>query len=103
MRVAIIPNKDIWDSITIVMVINSLHKDFDLIISRLLEQKRDKTTDKIQQILSFAKAKFIIEREIDIIADLGYMSRNNNPSYNQKQKATLNNKCYNCYKIRHFG
>lgn len=30
------------------------------------------------------------------------MSRNNIPSYSQKQKVTLNDKYDNCHKIRHF-
>ena len=30
------------------------------------------------------------------------MSRNNKPSYSQKQKITLNNKCYNCHKMVYF-
>lgn len=48
-----------WDSIAIIIVINSLYKKFNLIISKLLKQKKNKIIDKIQQILFFAKAKFI--------------------------------------------
>ena len=31
------------------------------------------------------------------------MSKNNKPSYSQKQKVILNNKYYNCHKMEHFG
>ena len=103
LRVAIIPNKDIWDSIAIVMVIDSLHKDFNLITSGLLGQREDKTIDKIQQILFSAKAKFISKQKVGITANLAHMSRNNKPSYSQKQKTTLNDESYNCHKIEHFG
>ena len=85
------------------MAIDSLHKDFDLITSELLGQEGDKTIDKIQQILSSAKAKFISKREVGITADLAYMSRNNKPNYSQKRKATLDDECYNCHKMGHFG
>ena len=32
-----------------------------------------------------------------------HMSRNNKPSYSQKRKATLGDKCYNCHKMGYFG
>ena len=41
------------------MVINSLNKDFNQITSRLLRPREDKIINKIQQIISSAKAKFI--------------------------------------------
>lgn len=84
MRAAIIPNKDIWDSITIVVTINSLHEDFDLIISGLLKQRIDKIIDKIKQLLFSIKAKFISKWKVRIIANFVYMFRNNKPGYSQK-------------------
>ena len=36
LRAAITPNIDIWDSIAIIVVFDSLHEDFDLITSGLL-------------------------------------------------------------------
>ena len=84
------------------MAIDSLHKEFNLIISGLLGQGGDKIIDKIQQILSFIKVKFISKQEVGITINLAHMSKNNKLSYSQKQKATLNDKYYNCHKIKHF-
>ena len=49
LRANIILNKNIWDRITIVVAINSLHKDFDPIIFRLLGQEKDRIIDKIRK------------------------------------------------------
>ena len=84
------------------MVIDFLYKDFDLIIFKLLGYKENKTINKIQQILSSVEANFISKQKMGINVNLAHISRNNKPSYYQKQKAILNDKYYNYYKIGHF-
>lgn len=42
----IMPNWDIWDSIVIMVILNSLHDNFEIIITSILEQ-RDKTINEI--------------------------------------------------------
>ena len=37
-----------------------------------------------------------------ITANHAHISKNNKPSYNEKQKVILNNKYYNYYKMGHF-
>lgn len=61
-----------------------MYKDFDLLPSRLLEKGENKSINKIQQILSSAKAKFINEQEVSIIVDFVYMSKNHKTHYGQK-------------------
>lgn len=58
LQAAITPNKDIWDSISIAVTLNSLHNDFNIITKSMLERK-DKLINEMQQILTSAKAKFI--------------------------------------------
>ena len=58
LRSAITPNRDIWDSIAIVVTLDSLHDNFETTTTSMLEQG-NKTIDKIQQILASAEAKFI--------------------------------------------
>lgn len=50
--------RDLWDTIAIVIVLDTLHDNFDTITASLLET-RDKTIDQIQSILQLKKAKNI--------------------------------------------
>ena len=47
LRVAITPNRDIWDSIAIAVALDFLHDEFELPITTILEYG-DKTIDEIQ-------------------------------------------------------
>ena len=47
LKKAVIPNKNIWDSIAMVIVIEVLHKDFEYITLGLLGQSNNKSIDKI--------------------------------------------------------
>lgn len=47
LRVAVTPNKYIWDSIAIVIASKFLYKDFQYIILSLLGQGNEKNTNKI--------------------------------------------------------
>lgn len=60
----------------------------------------DKTIDKIWQILSFIQAKFINKQATGITGDLAIVSRRRNT---HKKRATIDNKCFNCGRLRHFG
>ena len=95
------PNRDIWDSIAIVVTVDSLHDNFETTTTSMLEQG-DKTIDEIQQILTSAEAKFISKRATGVTGDLAMMSQGRNSS-GMKRKATSEDKCYNCQKYGHFG
>lgn len=94
-------NRDIWDSITVVVATNILHEKFKYITSELLRQGGEKSISEIHSILSSAKAKLLSKTTIGATTKLAHISRN----YNQKRKAiaTSEDKCFNCHKIRHFG
>lgn len=55
LKATLTPNRDIYNSIAIVIALDSIRKDFDTKTSSLLKTG-DKTIDKIQQILYFAEA-----------------------------------------------
>ena len=94
------PGRDLWDTIAIVIALDSLHKDFDTTIASLLETG-DKMIDQIQSILQSKKAKNISKRAIgESIGNLGMAFRNNNVP---KRKTNSHKKCYNCHKLGHFG
>ncbi len=44
------PGRDLWDTIAIVIALDSLHEDFDMTTASLLETG-DKMIDEIQSIL----------------------------------------------------
>lgn len=99
LRSAITPNRDIWDSIAIIVALDSLHDDFETTTTSMLE-RGDKTIEEIQQILASAEAKFISKRATGVTADLAMSSRGKNAG---KRKATSEDRCYNCHKFGHFG
>lgn len=101
MRAAVTPNKDIWDSIAVVVATESLHKDFEYVTSGLLGQDGEKSIDEIQSILSSAEAKFVSKRAIGVTANLAHMSRNS--SQKRKSTATSEDECFNCHRIGHFS
>lgn len=102
LRAAVTPNKDIWDSIAVVVATKALHKDFEHVTSGLLGQGDDKSIDEIQSILSSAEAKFLSKRAVGVTADLAHMSRNN--SHKRKLPiATSEDECFNCHRMGHFS
>lgn len=58
LRAAITPERDIWDSIAIVVALDSLHDDFEATTASMLE-RGDKTIEEIQQILALTEAKLV--------------------------------------------
>lgn len=100
LRATVTPNRDIWDSITIVIATVALHDEFDHVISGLLGQGGEKSVTEIQSLLSSAKAKLLSKRAIVVTVNLTYMSRNS--SHKRKTIATSKDKCLNYHKMRHY-
>ncbi len=101
LRVAVTPNRDIWDSITMVVATDALHEEFEHVTSGLLEQEGEKSISEIHSILSSAEAKLLSKKAIGATTELAHMSRNNN----QKRKATTtnNDECFKYHKMGYFG
>lgn len=100
-RAAVIPNKDIWDSIIIVVATDALHDEFNHVTSGLLGQGGEKSVAEIQSLLSSAEAKLLSKRAISMIADLAHMVKNS--GHKRKTTVTSKNECFNCYKMGHYG
>ncbi len=74
LRTAMTPNRDLWDTIAIVIALDSLHEDFDTTTASLLETG-DKTIDQIQSILQSKEAKNLSKRAIRETSDLAMAFR----------------------------
>lgn len=99
LQTAITLRRHLWNTIAIVIALNSLHENFDTTIASFLETG-DKTIDQIQSILQFKKVKNISKQGIIRGAsNFAIAFRAKEP----KKKANNNNECYNCYKLKNFG
>ena len=75
------PNHNIYNSITIVIVFDSIYNNFESKTSSLLETG-DKTIDEIQQILYSAKAKNLSKRATNVTNDLAMLFKGLQRGYN---------------------
>lgn len=73
LQVVITLDWDIWNSIAIVVLLNTLCDDFKLIFTSMLDRK-NKIIDKIQLILTFAEVKFIIKHIIGMTKNIAIIS-----------------------------
>ncbi len=78
LRTAMTPGWDLWDTIAIVIALDSLHKDFNTTTASLLETG-DKTIDEIQSILQSKEAKNLSKRATGDIRDLAMTFRVKGP------------------------
>ena len=99
LRIAISPSRDLWDTIAIVIALDTLHDNFNTTTASLLESG-DKTIDQIQSILQSKEAKNISKRATKVTRDLAMAFRDSN---GPKKKAYRDKKCFNCHKLGHFG
>lgn len=99
LQTAMMPNQDLWDIIAIVIVLNSLHNNFDTITTSLLKTG-NKSILKIQNILQSKEAKNINKYTIRETIELVMVFRNYNGS---KQKVLSYKECFNCHKLGYFG
>lgn len=104
LRAAITPDRDIWDSIAIVVALGSLHDDFEATTASILKCG-DKIIKEIQQILAPTEAKLVSKRATGMTGDLAMASRERSPGGQnlKKRKVLSTNKCFNCGKLGHFG
>lgn len=102
LRSAITPGRDLWDTIAIVIALESLHRDFDTTTASLLETG-DKSIDEIQSILQSKEAKNLSKRATGDTGDLAMAFRDRDRGASSKRKANSDDECYNCHKLGHFG
>ena len=100
LRTAITPGRDLWDTIAIVIALDSLHDDFDTITTSPLEVG-DKTLDQIQSILQSKEAKNISKRVTRGTGNLAMVFKDS--SNTSKRKANSLKKYYNGHNLGQFG
>lgn len=81
------------DSITIVIVLDFLHDNFETTTNNMLKSG-DQLIDKIQQILVSVEAKFLSKKAIKITNDLVIMFKQTILGFNKK-KAISKDKYFN--------
>ena len=101
LRIAMTPGHDLWDTIAIVIAINTLHDDFNTITASLLEN-RDKTINRIQSILQSKEAKNISKQTTGVVGNLA-MSYKQNNNWSLKKKAHPDKEYFNCHELGHYG
>lgn len=94
--IAITPGQDFWDTIAIVIILDTLNNNFDTISTSLLKSGNN----QIQSILQSKKAKNISKQATRVTKDLAMTFKDHNGS---KKKAYRDEKCFNCHKLGHFG
>lgn len=80
-------NRDLWNTIAIMIILDSLYEDFDTITVSLLETS-NKTINQIQNILQSKEAKNLSKRAIEATKDLAMAFYNRDR--NGKRKANTN-------------
>ncbi len=92
LQITMTPGRDLWDTIAIVIALDTLNDDFDRTTASLLESD-DKTIDQIQRILQSKEAKNISKRITGAVGKLVIALKD------RKRKANSDKECYNCHKF----
>lgn len=101
LQTAMMSGRELWDTIAMIMALNSLHQDFKIITTSLLEMN-EKSINKIYNILQSEEAKNPSKWAIGDLCNL-VMAFRNKKNASEKRKTTTENEYYNCHKLWHFG
>ena len=101
LQAAVTPNRTIWDSIVIVVALDSLHEEFQPIIAPLLHAG-DKELEEIQQIVTSTEAGLMAKRATGISA--GDVAMSSRFKFDPKPRQNRNNdECFYCNKKGHYA
>ena len=78
LQAAVTEHRTIWDSITLVVALDSLHDDFEMTTAPLL-YSGDKDLEEIQLIVTSTKAANLAKQATGITGDLAMMARKKGP------------------------
>lgn len=98
LKAAVAEGRDPFESIAIVIALDTLHNDFDTTTASMLEMG-NKSMDKIFTIIQSKEAKFKSKRITGNIGNAAMTFCAPPP----KRKATYDDLCYNCHQKGHFG
>ncbi len=97
-KAAMTERRDLFNTIAIVIALDTWHNDFDTTIASMLETG-DKSIDEIFTIIQSKETKFKNKQSTGNIGDTSMAFR----APPHKRKATYDDLCYNCHQKRHFG
>ena len=99
----VIEHRIIWDSITLVEALDSLHDDFEMTTTLLLHSG-DKNIEEIQQIVTSTKVANMARQTIGQIVDLAMQMKKRLDGRQQQlqSRQRTNKKCFNYRKRRHY-
>lgn len=93
--------RKIWESITLVVALDSLHDDFEMTTAPLLHSG-DKDLEEIPQIVTSTEAANLAKRAVGATTDLAMMAKKKQlEKYSAKPKT--NEECFNCGKKGHYA
>ena len=96
---AITEQRKIWDSITLVVALDSLHYDFEMTTAPLLHSG-NKDIDKIRQIVNSTEVANLAKRAVAAIADLTMMAKKKQLKRSDLKK---NERYFNCGRKGHYA
>ena len=94
------PDRDLWNTIAIVIALDTLYNNFNTTTASLVLKSGDKTIDQIQSILQSKEAKNISKWATGVTSDLAIAFRDSN---GPKKKAQKDEECFNYHKLGYFG
>ena len=89
---AVTEQRTIWDSITLVVALDSLHNDFKITTAPLLHSG-NKDIKEIQQIVTSTEEANLAKRVVEVIADLTMIIKKKQP---KRSDSRQNEECFNC-------
>lgn len=99
---AVTEHRTIWDSITLVVALDSLHDDFEMTTTPLLHSG-DKDLEEIQQIVTSTKGANLAKRITGLTGNLAMITKRKQPDRQQGQSARQNKECFHCGKKGHYA
>ena len=98
---AVIEQRTIWESITLVVALVSLHNNFEMMTAPLFHSG-NKDLEEIQQIVTFIEAANLAKQAVRATTDLAMMAKKKQlKKYPIKPKT--NKECFNCGKKCHYA
>ena len=97
---AVTDQRTIWENITLGIVIDSLHDDFEMTMALLLHSG-DKNLEEIQQIVTSTKAANLVKQAVEATADLTLMAKKKQQERTTRSKSE--GECFNCGKKGHYA
>ena len=96
---AVTEQRTIWNSITLVVALDSLNYDFEMTTAPLLHSG-DKDIEEIQQIVTSNEAANLAKRVVGATADLTMMAKRKQP---KRSDSRQNEECFNCGRKGHYA